>query len=158
MLRLDRQPAQVPRQWYFLQRYSPRRSGSSWSRINVERAETLMAAGRMRPSGLAAIEAAKGDGRWAAAYESQRTATVPPDLKAALARDERARACFESLGRTERYALILQLMKAQSTSSRTRRLKRIVTLLRAGKRCSEPAATSPATKPGTTPTPRRTES
>jgi uncharacterized protein YdeI (YjbR/CyaY-like superfamily) len=119
---------------YFLQKYSPRRRGSSWSRINVERAKALMAAGRMRAPGSAEIDAAKADGRWAAAYESQRTATVPPDLAAALAQDERARACFESLGRTDRYALILQLMKARSASSRRERLERVVVLLRAGKR------------------------
>lgn len=70
----------------FLQRYSPRRRGSSWSRVNVERAEALIAAGRMRAPGLAEIEAAKADGRWDAAYESQRNATVPGDLAAELAR------------------------------------------------------------------------
>jgi uncharacterized protein YdeI (YjbR/CyaY-like superfamily) len=91
---------------YFLQKYSPRRPGSSWSRINAERAAALIAAGRMRAPGLAQIEAAKADGRWEAAYEPQRTAAVPADLAAALACDERARAFFESLGRTDRYNVI----------------------------------------------------
>lgn len=83
---------------YFLQWYSPRRPRSSWSKVNVARVEALVAAGRMRPPGLAAVEAAKADGRWEAAYESQRNATVPPDLAAALDHDDRAKAAFESLG------------------------------------------------------------
>jgi uncharacterized protein YdeI (YjbR/CyaY-like superfamily) len=119
---------------YFLQKYSPRRRGSSWSRVNVERAETLIAAGRMRPPGLAEIEAARADGCWDAAYESQRNATVPADLAAALARDERARAVFESLGRTDRYAVILRLLKARSAVSRAAQLRQMVALLRAGQR------------------------
>jgi uncharacterized protein YdeI (YjbR/CyaY-like superfamily) len=119
---------------YFLQRYSPRRRGSSWSRVNVERVEALIAAGRMRAPGLAEIEAAKADGRWDAAYASQRTATVPADLAAALARDEPARAFFESLGRTDRYAVILRLLKARSAASRATELRRMVALLRAGRR------------------------
>jgi uncharacterized protein YdeI (YjbR/CyaY-like superfamily) len=118
----------------FLQRYSPRRRGSPWSRVNVERAEALIAAGRMRAPGLAEIEAARADGRWEAAYESQRTATVPPDLAAALARDEPARAFFESLGRTDRYAVILRLLKARTEAGRAARLRQVVDLLRAGRR------------------------
>ena len=120
----------------FLQRYSPRRRGSPWSRVNVERAEALIAAGRMRAPGLAEIEAARADGRWEAAYESQRTATVPADLAAALARDEPARAFFESLGRTDRYAVILRLLKARTAASRAAQLRQVVALLRAGRRVS----------------------
>jgi uncharacterized protein YdeI (YjbR/CyaY-like superfamily) len=118
----------------FLQRYSPRRRGSPWSRVNVERAEALIAAGRMRAPGLAEIEAARADGRWEAAYASQRTATVPPDLAAALARDEPARAFFESLGRTDRYAVILRLLKARTAAGREAQLRQVVALLRAGRR------------------------
>lgn len=121
---------------HFLQRYSPRRRGSSWSRVNVERAEALIEAGRMRPAGLAQVEAAEADGRWAAAYASQRAATVPADLAAALARDEPARAFFESLGRTDRYAVILPLLKARSAAKRAAQLHRMVALLRDGQRVS----------------------
>jgi uncharacterized protein YdeI (YjbR/CyaY-like superfamily) len=117
---------------YFLQRYSPRRPGSSWSRANVERVEALMVAGRMRPSGLAEVDAAKADGRWDAAYEAQRTATVPDDLAAVLAQDEQARAFFETLGRTNRYAIILPLLKAQTPAGRETQLRRIIARLRAG--------------------------
>jgi uncharacterized protein YdeI (YjbR/CyaY-like superfamily) len=119
---------------HFLQRFSPRRRGSPWSRINADRAEALIAAGRMRPAGLAEIEAARADGRWDAAYASQRTATVPPDLVDALARDEPARAFFESLGRTDRYAVILRLMKARGPAAREAQLRRMVDLLHAGQR------------------------
>jgi uncharacterized protein YdeI (YjbR/CyaY-like superfamily) len=119
---------------YFLQKFTPRRHGSSWSRVNVERAEALIAAGRVRASGLAEIEAAKADGRWDAAYESQRAATVPDDLAKALAEDELARAYFESLGRTDRYAVILRLSKARNPATRAARLQRVIVLLRAGQR------------------------
>jgi uncharacterized protein YdeI (YjbR/CyaY-like superfamily) len=114
---------------HYLQRYSPRRQGSAWSGVNVEKVEALIAAGRMREPGLAAIMAAKADGRWDAAYESQRNATVPPDLAAALADDERARTRFGLLGRTEQYALFLRLMKARTPESRAVQLERIIASL-----------------------------
>ena len=74
---------------YYLQKYVPRRPRSRWSQVNVRKVEALTAAGRMRPSGIAEVEAAKADGRWDAAYESQKDATVPPDLAAALAANPR---------------------------------------------------------------------
>jgi uncharacterized protein YdeI (YjbR/CyaY-like superfamily) len=108
----------------FLQRYSPRRPRSSWSQVNVAKVEALQAAGRMRPPGQAEVEAAMADGRWDAAYESQRTAEVPPDLAAALADDPRAKAAFEGLGRSDRYGLILPRLKARTPESRERALAR----------------------------------
>jgi uncharacterized protein YdeI (YjbR/CyaY-like superfamily) len=108
---------------YFLQWYSPRRPRSSWSKVNVARVEALVAAGRMRPPGLAEVEAAKADGRWAAAYESQRNTTVPPDLAAALEDDDRAKAAFESLGRSARYAVILPLLRSTTQQQRAERLR-----------------------------------
>jgi uncharacterized protein YdeI (YjbR/CyaY-like superfamily) len=119
---------------YFLQRYSPRRPQGSWSRVNVERVEALIAAGRMRPAGLAEVEAAKADGRWDAAYVSQRDATVPPDLAEALARNVKAKERFESLGRTDRYLVILQLLKARTPASREATLRKAVTALEAGQK------------------------
>ncbi|MEU4445289.1 YdeI/OmpD-associated family protein [Actinosynnema sp. NPDC050801] len=113
-------------QHHYLQRYSPRRPGGSWSRVNVEKAEALIAAGRMREPGFAAIEAARADGRWDAAYERQRDATVPPDLAEALADDERARERFGLLDRTRQYALFLRLMKARTPAARAVQLRRIV--------------------------------
>lgn len=110
----------------FLQRYSRRQANSSWSKVNVAKAEALMAAGRMQPAGLLEIEAAKADGRWEAAYESQRSAEVPPDLAAALAGDALASNAFGKLGRSDRYAIILPLLKARTPDSRARILARQV--------------------------------
>jgi uncharacterized protein YdeI (YjbR/CyaY-like superfamily) len=114
---------------HYLQRYSPRRPKGTWSRVNVDKVEVLIAAGRMREPGFAAIEAAKADGRWDAAYEPQRTATVPPDLAAALAADDRARERFGQLDRTDQYALFLRLMKAKTPATRAVQLDRILASL-----------------------------
>ncbi|MPZ24979.1 MAG: OmdA domain containing protein [Micromonosporaceae bacterium] len=119
-------------QHHYLQRYSRRRPGSAWSRVNVDKVEALIAAGRIRPPGLAEIAAARADGRWDAAYESQRTVTVPPDLAAALAGSEPARRAFERLDKTSRYAVILPLLKARTPASRAARLRRAVETLAAG--------------------------
>ena len=117
----------------YLQRYSRRRPGSSWSKVNVGKVEALAEAGRMRPPGLAEVEAAKADGRWEAAYESQRNATVPPDLATALAGNADANAAFEQLGRSDRYAVILPLLKARTPEARAKVLAREVTRLAAQK-------------------------
>jgi uncharacterized protein YdeI (YjbR/CyaY-like superfamily) len=114
---------------HYLQRYSPRRPNGSWSKVNVDKVEALVAAGRMREPGYAVIDAAKADGRWDAAYAPQRGATVPDDLAAALAADEPARTAFEALDRTRRYALLLRLMKARTPATRTARLERLVASL-----------------------------
>jgi uncharacterized protein YdeI (YjbR/CyaY-like superfamily) len=98
----------------FLQRYSPRRKGSSWSAVNVGKAEALIAAGRMRAGGLAEIALAQEDGRWANAYASQAAAEVPEELAAALATEPAAAAAFAALGRSERYLLILPILKART--------------------------------------------
>jgi uncharacterized protein YdeI (YjbR/CyaY-like superfamily) len=114
---------------HYLQKYVPRRPRSRWSQVNVARVGELIAAGRMRPSGLAEVEAAKADGRWAAAYASQRNATVPPDLAAALAASPRAARAFDALGKTQRYAVILKLVTARSGTARAAQLGRAMTAL-----------------------------
>ena len=113
----------------FLQRYSRRRPTSSWSKVNVDKVDALIAAGRMQPAGMAEVAAAKADGRWRAAYEPQRTAEVPADLAAALAGDARANAAFERLGRSARYQVILALLKARTPETRQRTLERAVARL-----------------------------
>ncbi|MFH8365433.1 YdeI family protein [Streptomyces sp. NPDC018031] len=115
---------------HYLQKYVPRRPRSLWSRVNVEKVEALTAAGRMREPGLAEVLKAKADGRWAAAYESQRTATVPPDLAAALDADPAARSAFEALDRSGRYLTILPLLQALTPESRRTRLDKILDSLR----------------------------
>jgi len=92
--------------------------------VNVGKAEALIEAGRMQPAGLAEIDTAKADGRWEAAYVSQANAEVPEDLAAALASNPTAREAFESLGKTERYLIILQLLKARTPDSRARAMAR----------------------------------
>ena len=114
---------------YYLQHYVPRRPRSRWSQVNVRRVGALMAAGRMRPSGLAEVEAAKADGRWDAAYESQKEATVPPDLAVALAADPRAGRVFESLSKTDQYAVILDIVTARTSQTRSAHILRAVAAL-----------------------------
>jgi uncharacterized protein YdeI (YjbR/CyaY-like superfamily) len=116
---------------YYLQKYVPRRPRSRWSQVNVAKVEELIAAGRMRPSGLAEVEAAKADGRWAAAYASQRNAIVPPDLAAALAASPQAAQAFDALGKTQQYAVILKLVTTRTATGRTAQLRRAMTALEA---------------------------
>ncbi|MDQ3811008.1 MAG: YdeI/OmpD-associated family protein [Chloroflexota bacterium] len=111
---------------YFLQRYSPRRTGAAWSRVNVERIEALLAGGRMREPGLAEVRAAQADGRWAAAYPPQREASVPREVAALLQANERARRSFEALGKTQRYLLLLPVLKARTATARTAQLQAVL--------------------------------
>ncbi|MFE6840425.1 YdeI family protein [Streptomyces sp. NPDC057705] len=117
---------------YYLQKYVPRRPKSLWSQVNVDKVAALTAAGRMREPGLAEVRRAQADGRWASAYESQRTAAVPPDLDAALDAHPGARKAFEALDRTGRYQLILPLLQALTPESRRARLTRALHTLTAG--------------------------
>ncbi|GGO78568.1 YdeI/OmpD-associated family protein [Nonomuraea cavernae] len=94
--------------------------------MNVGHVEALTAAGRMRPPGLAEVAAAQADGRWAAAYPSQRTATVPPDLAEELAGRPEAAARFEALGRSGRYQTILPLLTARTPAVRSARLRKAI--------------------------------
>jgi uncharacterized protein YdeI (YjbR/CyaY-like superfamily) len=117
---------------YFLQRFTPRRPRSKWSRINRQTAERLIAAGRMRPAGMAEVERAKADGRWEAAYESQRRMTVPADLQRELDVRPRAKAFFAALDSQNRYAILYRLQDAAKPETRARRLARFVAMLEAG--------------------------
>lgn len=111
---------------YFLQRFTPRRPRSKWSQINVNKAEALISSGRMRPAGQAQVDAAKADGRWAAAYAGQRTATVPDDLAAALAADPQAEAFFATLTGANRYAILYRVHDAKKPETRARRIATFV--------------------------------
>ena len=116
----------------FLQRYSRRRARSTWSQVNVGKVAHLIEAGRMQPAGFAEIEAAKADGRWEAAYVSQAKAEVPEDLEAALAANPAAKESFEQLGKTDRYLIILQVLKARTPAARARILAKVVEKLAEG--------------------------
>ncbi|MCG5220625.1 YdeI/OmpD-associated family protein [Streptosporangium sp. KLBMP 9127] len=123
---------------FYLQRYSRRRTGSPWSQMNAELAQALIAEGRMRPPGFAEIASAQVDGRWSAAYPSQRTATAPPDLLVALEQHPRAKAAYDRLGRTGRYAVILRLAKTRTPRSRATCLATVIAALEG----SEPSRTA----------------
>lgn len=103
---------------FFLLRYTPRRARSKWSLINVERAEALLAEGRVRPGGLKQIEAAKADGRWSAAYPPASRMEVPEDLAAALEANPAAKAAFEALKGGERYSVLYRLHQVQGLEKR----------------------------------------
>lgn len=119
---------------HFLQRFTPRRPRGRWSRINREKAEGLIEAGRMRPAGLAEVEAAKADGRWDAAYEGQRSAEVPADLQRELDARPVAREFFASLDSANRYAIVYRLEEAKKAETRERRLRKFVEMLERGER------------------------
>jgi len=114
---------------YWLQRFTPRKPGSKWSKINRGKAAALTAAGQMQPAGLREVEAAKADGRWAAAYDGQRTATVPDDLRQALDQDEEAAAFFATLDRGNRYAILYRIHEAKKPETRAARIAKFVAML-----------------------------
>ena len=115
-----------------MQRFTPRRARSRWSKINRERVERLIAGGEMRPAGLAEVERAKADGRWDAAYDSPSTATVPPDLQAALDANPSAQAFFETLKGTNRYAILHRIQEAKRPETRARRIATFVEMCARG--------------------------
>ena len=117
---------------WFLQRFTPRSRRSRWSKINTGHVERLIAAGRMRPAGLAQVEAARADGRWEAAYAGQRTIEVPADLQAALDASPAAAAFFATLRGASRYAILYRLQDAKRPATRARRIERYVQLLARG--------------------------
>ncbi len=119
---------------YFLQRFTPRRPRGKWSQINRAKAEELIAAGAMRPAGLAEVEAAKADGRWDAAYPGQRTAGVPADLKRELEHSEAARDFFSTLDSANRYAILYRLQEAKKPETRERRLRKFIEMLERGEK------------------------
>jgi uncharacterized protein YdeI (YjbR/CyaY-like superfamily) len=114
---------------YWLQRFTPRRPGSKWSKINREKAEELIANGVMKPAGLREVERARADGRWEAAYAGQRSITVPEDLQQALDENERAKTFFAALDSQNRYAILYRIQDAKKPETRARRIATFVTML-----------------------------
>jgi uncharacterized protein YdeI (YjbR/CyaY-like superfamily) len=119
---------------YWLQRFTPRRPRSKWSRINRDRVAALLARGAMKPAGLREVERAKADGRWEAAYDGQRAAAVPDDLRRELEGNAAAREFFATLDSANRYAILYRLQEAKKPETRARRLKTFVTMLSEGKK------------------------
>jgi uncharacterized protein YdeI (YjbR/CyaY-like superfamily) len=117
---------------HFLQRFTPRRARSIWSKINVDKVAALIEAGRMQAPGQAQIEAAKADGRWAQAYDGARTSTVPEDLLAALEAAPQAKAFFATINATNRYAILWRIQTAVKPETRARRIAQLVEMLARG--------------------------
>jgi uncharacterized protein YdeI (YjbR/CyaY-like superfamily) len=114
---------------HWLQRFTPRKRRSKWSKVNREAAERLIEAGEMRPAGLLEVERARADGRWEAAYDSQSAATVPDDLQRALAANDRAREFFATLNSVNRYAILYRIHDAKRPETRARRIEKYVAML-----------------------------
>jgi uncharacterized protein YdeI (YjbR/CyaY-like superfamily) len=119
---------------FYLQRMTPRRARSVWSQKNVGAVEALIEAGRMRPAGLAAVDAARADGRWERAYAGSKDITVPDDLAAALDAEPAVRAEFESLDAANRYAVLWRVHTAATAVTRAKRIAAAVEMLREGRR------------------------
>ena len=116
---------------YWLQRFTPRRPGGRWSKINTDKAADLIEAGRMQPAGMREVELAREDGRWDAAYAGQRTAGVPEDLERELAGSDAAREFFATLSGANRYAILHRIGDAKRPETRAKRIAKYVAMLAA---------------------------
>jgi uncharacterized protein YdeI (YjbR/CyaY-like superfamily) len=114
---------------YWLQRFTPRKPGSRWSKVNTRKAEALIDTGRMQPEGLREVEKAKADGRWEAAYSGQRDASVPDDLRRALEASEAASEFFETLSSINRYAILYRITAVKRPETRARKIAQYVQML-----------------------------
>jgi uncharacterized protein YdeI (YjbR/CyaY-like superfamily) len=119
---------------YFLQKFTPRRPRSLWSKRNIEKTEQLVVSGKMQPAGIAEIEAAKKDGRWAAAYDSVKNMQMPADFIAVLQNNPKALAFFNSLNKTNTYAIAWRLATAKRPETRQRRMDIILAMLERGEK------------------------
>ena len=118
----------------YLQKFTPRRPQSIWSKRNIEHITRLEKAGKMKPSGLKAVEAAKADGRWDKAYDSPSNMEIPEDLLNELKKDEKALAFFESLNKANKYAITWRLQTAKRLETRKKRLMLILEMLVKGEK------------------------
>ncbi|HEY5059897.1 MAG TPA: YdeI/OmpD-associated family protein [Gemmatimonadaceae bacterium] len=118
----------------FIQRFTPRRSRSAWSKVNVGHIERLAREGRMQPPGLAAVEAAKRDGRWARAYDSPKNAKVPDDFVKELKKDKAAYAFFQTLNRLNQFAIAYRLGSAKKPETRERRKRLFLEMMAKGQK------------------------
>ncbi len=117
---------------HFLQRFTPRRARSIWSKINVDKATALIKAGRMQPPGQAQVDAARANGRWAAAYDGARSSVVPADLQAALDANPAAAAFFAAVNAANRYAVLWRVQTALKPETRAKRITQLVEMLASG--------------------------
>lgn len=120
------------RSW--LQKFTPRRPKSGWSKLNTAHVERLTRVGRMTRAGLEAVAAAKADGRWQAAYDSPRNAAPPDDFLKALGKSKKAQAFFETLNRANVYAIVYRLQTAKKPETREKRITMILEMLNRGEK------------------------
>lgn len=116
----------------FLQRFTPRRKGSIWSKRNVDKVAALTASGRMRPAGQAEVDAARADGRWERAYAGSKTIAVTPEFEQALDDNMAARRFFETLSKSQRYPFLFRIATAKRAETRERKIRQFVELLSRG--------------------------
>ncbi len=114
---------------YWLQKFTPRRARSMWSKVNRDKVARLIEEGRMQPAGQAEIDRARADGRWNAAYDGPRTASVPEDLQAMLNKNRKAKAFFATLDSRNRYAVLFKIQTAKRADTRTRRIREFVDMM-----------------------------
>jgi uncharacterized protein YdeI (YjbR/CyaY-like superfamily) len=119
---------------YYLQKFTARGPKSIWSKINVAKVESLIKMGKMQPSGLAAINAAKQDGRWDAAYDSPSASMVPEDFQAALEKNPKAKQFFETLNKTNVYAFCWRVQTAKKPETRIARIEKFIDMLNRGEK------------------------
>ena len=119
---------------YFLQKFTPRRSKSLWSKRNVTKALQLIESGRMQAAGLAEVELAREDGRWEAAYDAQRDMVVPEDFLLAVRQDEQVEAFFATLNKTNLFAIAWRLQTAKTPETRARRFAVLLEMLGKGEK------------------------
>jgi uncharacterized protein YdeI (YjbR/CyaY-like superfamily) len=115
---------------HWLQRFTPRKPGSTWSKVNRAKATELIEKGAMKHAGLREVERAKADGRWESAYDAQSTATVPDDLQGALDESPGAQAFFSTLDSRNRYAILHRIQDAKKPETRARRIEKYVAMLK----------------------------
>jgi uncharacterized protein YdeI (YjbR/CyaY-like superfamily) len=118
----------------WLQKFTPRGERSIWSKVNREKAEELIRTGRMRPAGLQAVERARQNGRWEAAYDAQGKATVPSDLQAALDKSAQAKSFFATLNSVNRYAILFRIQTAKKAETRAQRIEKFIAMLLKGEK------------------------
>lgn len=130
----------------WLQRFLPRSANSIWSKINRGKVEALISSGKIKPSGLLAVEAAKKCGTWDAAYDSPKNSKIPPDFEAALGANPRAREFFEALDGANRYALLFRIQTVKKAETRARKITEFIAMLKRRERIHEPRRKPKASK------------
>jgi len=128
---IDGQAKTVDEQ-YYLQKFTPRRARSMWSKVNIKLVAKLIDEGKMQPAGQAAIDEAKADGRWDAAYDPPSTATVPPEFIEALNAHPKAAAFYETLNKTNKFAIAWRIQTARKEETKQRRIEKIIAMLESG--------------------------